>query len=138
MLKWLRNHFHREMTRALVYKLFTRGLLALFAAQLIHFFVPGNSPVKSFSNLSLLFALLFALFSVLAWLRLDGLRIPQLKLPRLRRKNPPFLNGDIADHMDDDIILFDDLDEGDQNVCVLLADIILTAGCLILAGILSL
>ena len=138
MLKWFREHFHREMTRALVYKVFTRGILALFAAQLIHYFVPGNGPLKSFSNLSLLFALLFALFAVLAWLRMDGLRIPQVKLPRMKKKNPPFLNGDIADHVHDDIILFDDLEEEDQNACVFLADIILAAGCLALAGILSL
>jgi len=135
MIRWLRTHYHREMTRALVYKVFTRGVLALFAAQLIHFFLPEGSPLKSFSNLSLMFALLFVLFSVLAWLRLDGLHIPQLKLPRMKKKNPPFLNGDIADHINDDIVTFDDLDEEEQNVCVLLADIILAVLCLVLAAI---
>ena len=135
MIRWLRTHYHREMTRALIYKVFTRGVLALFAAQLIHFFMPEQSALKRFTNLSLLAALLFALASVLAWLRLDGLRIPQLKLPRIRKKNPPFLNGDIADHINDEIVTFDDLDEGEQNVCVLLADLILTAVCLVLAAI---
>ena len=135
MIRWLKTHYHREMTRALIYKVFTRGVLALFAAQLIHFFMPENSALKRFSNLSLLAALLFALASVLAWLRLDGLRIPQIKLPRIRKKNPPVLNGDIADHINDEIVTFDDLDEGEQNVCVLLADIILTAVCLALAAV---
>ncbi len=138
MRKWLRTHFHREMTRALVYKVFTRGILALFAAQLIHFFAPASWPLASFPNLALLMALLFALFSVLAWLRMDGFRIPQLKLPRIKKKSPPFLTGDMADHIDEDIILFDDLEEEDQNTCVFLADLILTGLCLLLAVLLSL
>ena len=123
MIRWLKKHFQKDMTRPLVYKTFTRGILALFAAQLVHFFAPAGSGLSSFSNLSLGLALLFALFAFLAWLRLDGMKIPQLKLPRMKRKDPPFLAGSMADHLDDDIVSFDELDPGEQNACVFLADL---------------
>ena len=124
------------MVRPLVYKVFTRGILALFTAQLVHRFARAGARLASFSSLSLLLGLLFALFSLLAWLRLDGLRIPQLKLPRMKRKDPPFLAGSMADHIDDDIVSFDDLSGEEQNLCVLLADLFLTAVCLVLAAVL--
>ena len=123
------------MIRPLVYKIFTRGMLALFAAQLVHFFSPAGSGLSSFSNLSLGLGLLFVLFAFLAWLRLDGLKIPQLKLPRVKKKDPPFLAGSMADHINDEIVSFDDLDPEEQNVCVLLADLVLAAVCLILAAV---
>ena len=136
MIRRLKNSFHPDMIRPLVYKVFTRGILALFAAQLVHRFAPSGASLASFSNLSLLLGLLFSLFCLLAWLRLDGFRIPQLKLPRMKRKDPPFLTGDMADHIDDDIVSFDDLSEDEQNLCVLLADLILAVLCLILAAVL--
>ena len=123
------------MVRPLIYKIFTRGILALFAAQLVHYFAPAGSGFSSFSNLSLGFGLLFILMALLAWLRLDGLKIPQLKLPRLKRKDPPFLAGNMADHIDDEIVSFDDLDEEEQNCCVLLADAALAAVCLSLSAL---
>lgn len=137
MIKWLKQHFHASMTRALIYKVFSRGILALFAAQLVHFFAPPSWPLTRFNNLAAVLGILFALFAVLAWLRYDGLKIPHVKLPRVKRKDPPFLTNDIADHLDDDIILFDDLEKEEQDVCVLLADIILAAICFLLAAILK-
>ena len=136
MIRWLKAHVTRDMTRPLIYKVFTRGVLALFAAQLVHFFAPAQWPAARHANLSLILAALFLLGSLLAWLRLDGLNIPQLKLPRVKRKDPAFLRGDMADHIDDDIVKFDDLGKEEQNVCVLLADLVLAAVCLIFAAFL--
>ena len=42
----------------------------------------------------------------------------------------------MADHIDDDIVSFDDLSGEEQNLCVLLADLFLTAVCLVLAAVL--
>ena len=131
MKKWI-NRFHRDLLRPLIYKIFTRGILSLFAAQLVHFFVPAGWPFSRFSNLALLLGGLFLLFTVLAWLRMDGLNLPQLKLPRMKRKDPPFLTGDLADHLDDDLVSFDDLDAEDQAFCVFLADALLALLCLAL------
>ena len=145
MIRRLKKDFHPDMVRPLVYKVFTRGVLALFLclgaaliyyAQATGFQLPVNEAGVVVNDLSLLLGLLFALFSLLAWLRLDGLRIPQLKLPRMKRKDPPFLAGSMADHIDDDIVSFDDLSGEEQNLCVLLADLFLTAVCLVLAAVL--
>ena len=135
MIHRIRKTWSRDMIRPLIYKIFTRGILALFAAQLAHFFLPAGVAAASFSNLSLILGFLFALGTAMAWLRLDGLKIPQVKLPRMKRKDPPFLNGDMADHIDDDITTFDELDPEEQNVCVLLADLLLAAVCFLLAAV---
>ncbi len=134
MIRRIRKLWSRELVRPLVYKVFTRGVLALFAAQLAHFFAPAGSGFSSFSSLSLGLGLLFALLAFLAWLRLDGLKIPLLKLPRIKRKDPPFLAGSMADHIDDEIVSFEDLDPDEQSTCVLLADIALAAACLLLSA----
>ena len=136
MIRWLKEHVTRDMIRPLVYKVFTRGVLALFAAELVHFFAPARWAVAQFSNLALVLAGLFLLSAVIAYLRLDGMNIPQFKLPRMKRKDPAFLTGDIADHIDDDIVKFDDLDKEEQDVCVLLSDLTLAAVCLVLALVL--
>ena len=136
MIRWLKAHFSREMIRPLIYKVFTRGVLALFAAELFHFFAPAEWPLSRFSNLALMLGLLFLFGAVIAWLRLDGMRIPQFKLPRFKRKDPAFFAGSMADHIDDDITTFDSLDKEEQDICVLLTDLILAAVCLILAAIL--
>ena len=136
MMRWLRNHFDREMIRPLIHKVFARGILALFAAQMAHFFLPAGGVLSSFSGLSLLLGFIFALSAVIAWLRLDGMKIPWFRLPRMKRKDPPFLTGNMADHMDDDIVTIDDLDPEEQNTCVLLADLILAFACFLLAAFL--
>ena len=136
MIRWLKQHVTRDMIRPLIYKVFTRGVLALFAAELFHFFAPANWPMARFANLALILAGLFFLGTAVAWLRLDGMSIPQLKLPRVKRKDPAFLTGDMADHIDDDIVKFDDLDAEEQDVCILLTDLFLALVCLLLAAIL--
>ncbi len=136
MIRWLKAHVTRDMIRPLIYKIFTRAVLALFAAELFHFFAPASWPLARFSNLALILGILFLLGAVIAWLRFDGMKIPQFKLPRMKRTDPVFLTGDMADHIDDDIVKFDDLDKEEQDVCVLLTDILLAAVCLLLALVL--
>jgi hypothetical protein len=41
----------------------------------------------------------------------------------------------MADHVDDEIVSFEDLDPAEQNVCVLIADAVLAVLCLLLAAI---
>lgn len=135
MLQWLKKRLTPSMIRPLIYKVFVRGLLALCAAQLIHFFVPASWPLTLFANLALIWGVLFLLFAFMAWLRMDGMRIPQFRLPRIKRKDPAFLISDIADHIDDEIVQFDDLDKEQQDACVYLADLILAVLCLILSAI---
>ena len=135
-MKWFTSRWHSDMLRPFIYKVFTRGVLALLAAQLVHFFAPSSWPLAAFSNLSLALGLLFALFAFLAWLRMDGLKIPHLKLPRLKRTDPAFLKTDLADHLDDDLVSFEDLDPADRDFCVFLADLALMGICLLLVPVL--
>ncbi len=135
MIRRIRKCWNRDMIRPLIYKIFTRGILALFAAEVAHFFLPPHWPLAMFSNLFLALGVLFLAGCALAWLRLDGLKIPQMKLPRMKRKDPAYMAGDIADHIDDDIRGFEELSKEEQDICVLLADVLLTAVCLLLAAI---
>ena len=91
MMRWLKAHVTRDMIRPLIYKVFTRGVLALFAAQLVRFFAPAHWAIAQSSNQALILAGLFLLGAVIAWLRLDGMYIPQFKLPRWKRTDPAFL-----------------------------------------------
>ena len=135
MKRWLKKHFDREMIRPLIYLVFTRGILALLAAQLVHFFAPKEWPLSMFSNLALALGVLFLLGAALARLRMDGVKIPRVKLPRYKRKDPAFMAGDIADHIDDEVIRFDDLDDEEKDVCILLGDLVLALACLVLAAV---
>ena len=135
MKRWLKEHVDREMIRPLVYLVFTRGVLALLAAQLVHYFAPKEWPLSMFSNLALALGMLFLLGAALARLRMDGMKIPRVKLPRYKRKDPAFMAGDIADHIDDEITRFDDLDDEEKDVCILLADLVLAVACLVLVAV---
>ena len=53
----------------------------------------------------------------------------------MKRKDPPFLAGSMADHINDDIVSFDDLDPEEQDACVLLEDAFLAVLCLLLAAV---
>ena len=44
MIRRLKKLITRDMVRPLLYKVFTRGILALFAAELVHFFAPSEWP----------------------------------------------------------------------------------------------
>ena len=127
----MKDILDRRMIRPLVYKLFTRGVLALTAIKLWQHFIKNE--FSNGSDLCFAAAVVFALAALIAYLRLDGLRIPQLKLPRRKRVQPGFERGDIADHIDDHIVLFDDLDEDEQAVCVLICDLILMAVFLVVS-----
>ena len=112
----------RRMIRPLIYKIFTRGVLMLTAVLLWQNYVKNEFVSKD--DLWFVAALIFALQAVVAFIRLDGVKIPQVKLPRIKRKQPPY-EKDMADYINDDIVLFDDLDEDEQSLCVFMADIIL-------------
>ena len=59
---------------------------------------------------------------------MDGARIPKLPKKFTRRRHDPLrAYGDLSDHVDDEITAFDDLDDDEQNLCLLLADVITAA-----------
>ncbi|MBR4711470.1 MAG: hypothetical protein IKP10_05510 [Clostridia bacterium] len=121
--KW-RSRLSREMIRPFVYMTFTRFILALTAALLADFFLRPAVGRDLRESAFLLFAILFVLLGLIAWLRLDGMKLPRLMMLRINpRKKPSRMYGDIADHLDDEPgPTFDELDDEEKDICILGAD----------------
>ena len=64
------------------------------------------------------------------------MNIPQLKLPRMKKKDPPFIEKDMIDDVDAPITTFDDLDKDEQALAVFITDAVIAAVLLILSVIL--
>ncbi len=133
MRKWLNQNVKRYMIRPIIYKSSSRFAYLLTLALLWDRFISQGTTV----GLSAAFGLIgigFLLATWLAWLRIDGVRIP--RLPARTRKPPKIdsLYGDMIDHVDEPITDYADLDANEQNVCLMLSDAI----CAVLFGVISL
>ncbi len=126
MLKKLRSRFRRDMIRPCVYATFTRFVLALAAALLADFFLGPVAKRDLREPAFLLLALILALMAVIAWLRMDGVRLPKpMMLRTTLRKKPTRTYGDIADHLDEQpTVDFADLEDEEKDACLLCADVI--------------
>ena len=132
MIRKIRENWSRAIVRPLISMVFTRFLLALTAALLADFFIKSMAPVRQYA-----FALLAVLFIALAWiayLRMDGVNLPKAFMKRVHiRKKPTRTYGDLIDHTDDEIESFDDLEDGEKDVCCLFADAICCGAFLLLS-----
>ena len=123
MKKWFRKHFKPYMIRPAVYKTFTRFIYALLVSLLWEKFV--SSELQSRMYAFIFFGALFGVLAWMAYLRLDGVRMP--KLPdwaRANRKKPGRSFGDIADYVDEDVVSFEELEEEEKDVCILIANLV--------------
>lgn len=124
MKKW-KETWRPYMLRPLVYMTFTRFLLALAAALLIDFFLRDAAGRDLRQTACLLMCLLFALLAVVAWLRLDGLKLPKFMMLRINpRKKPARMYGDMSDFVDDKPVAFEELEDAEKDACILGADAI--------------
>lgn len=137
-MKRFREIIEPYMVRPLIYMTFTRFVLSLFILLLLDFFLTPKAgrPVKGI--LFLLGAAFYAVLALIAWLRLDGLKLPQLLMMRVNpRKKPSRMYGDMIDYIDEQPeIAFEDLDDREKDICILAADlfcflVFLAAGLLI-------
>ena len=123
MRKWFRKNINRQMIRPIVYKALTRFAYVLAAALIFDRFVSGT-PI----GLASAFAVAAVGFLAAAWiarLRADGVRLPRLPAKRLRLKDKPEITfGDLIDHVDEKIVSFEDLETGEQDACLIVADIV--------------
>lgn len=124
MKNWLKKHWKPYLTRPLIYKTFTRFVLALTVALLWNNFAPVDPLIASRMYA---FFFLSAYFLLCAWLvhmRMDGVRIPRFRF-RLRRKQDPVRTyGDMMDFTDEEIVSFDELEDDEKDFCSLLANLI--------------
>ena len=69
--------------------------------------------------------MVFALLAVIAWLRLDGVKLPKLMMMRVNpSKKPSRMYGDMIDYIEERPgISFDELDEQEKDLCILAADV---------------
>lgn len=124
----------KHMIRPFVYMTFTRFILALTASLLIEHFV--SDPLRDISAFAFVFfGIFFAVLAWIAYLRMDGIKLPKFMMKRVNlSKKPAIKYGDMIDYTDEEIVSFEDLEDEEKDVCLLLADVI----CAVLFLVLSL
>ena len=112
----------RDIIRPCIYRVFTRLIYGTTLALLVRFF--SKDTLRDMGQYA--FALLAALSLLGAWLNLERLRgahIPgRIKWHLPKRKRPIITYGDLEDHIDDEIVRFDDLDDNEQSACAVISD----------------
>ena len=124
-MKKIREIYEPYMLRPMIYMTFTRFVLALFITLLADFFISQNVGHSVKKNGFFICAFVFALLAVIAWLRLDGVKLPQLMMMRINpSKKPSRMYGDMIDHIEERPgIAFDDLDDREKDICILAANL---------------
>ena len=125
MLKRMRKIWQRYLLRPMLYRAFTRFIIGLCACLLCEEFInTGHNPVMRAST----FLFMAALLGAAAWmsyLRLDGVRAPQFDRKLFDWKRPPMRSyGDMIDHVDEEPVQFDDLEDDEQHLCLFIADLL--------------
>lgn len=117
----------KHMIRPFIYMTFTRFILALTAALLVEHFI--NDPLRDISAFAFVFfGIFFAVLAWIAYLRLDGIKLPKFMMKRVNlSKKPAIKYGDMIDYTDEEIVSFEDLEDEEKDVCILLADVICAA-----------
>lgn len=123
------------MLRPMIYMTFTRFVLALFIVLLADFFISQSVGHSIKKNAFFLCAFVFALLALIAWLRLDGVKLPKLMMMRVNpSKKPSRMYGDMIDYIDERPgINFDELDEQEKDLCILAADLFCFLAFLLIA-----
>lgn len=132
-MKKLKSVWNRNLIRPWIYMTLTRFGIALCAALLLNFF--WKDSLRNIKQYAYTFLTLFFLgIGWVAWLRLDGIRLPKLFMKRWQPKRKPVRTyGDMVDHIDEEIVLFDALDDQEQDLCCLLSDSVCCVIFLLLA-----
>ena len=120
-----RPKFEKYMIRPIVYQIFTRFLISLCLALLWNRFVNSNTLRAGAGMAYLALAVFYALMAWFAYLRMDGVNMPKFdrKLFR-RRKNPERSFGDMIDYVDEPIVTFEELDDGEKDLALLISNLV--------------
>lgn len=131
MSKKPRRRLERYMIQPLVIRTFTRFVIALTFALLWKRFVASIQP------LSVAFTFIAVLFFVLAWLaylRSDGVRLPQIDKKLFDRKPKPVIRyGDMIDHIDEEPHPDDNLDDEELEFVTFISNLLTGAIYLIMS-----
>ena len=123
-LSGLKEIWQPYLKRPVFYQCFTRFLIGLCIALLWDHFLNTGTVRQPRGNAFLVLAAFYALMGWLAWLRLDGVKAPKFdrKLFRRRKKQQPF--ADMIDFVDEDVIDYDELEDEEKDLCLLLSNAI--------------
>ena len=110
-------YLERPLRRHCIYQAATRFGLAMVLCLLWDRF--ANPSQLDMGAFAFFFAAVF--FIILAWmtyLRMDGMRIPQLKmdfLKKIKKKVVRSSYSDMSDYTDEEIVAFDDLEDDEKD-----------------------
>jgi len=128
-MKKIRSLLTVELIRPTVYRTVSKCAIMLTLVLLWDRYI-NNVELPVARDACFVAALVFFGLAWLAYLRLDGLKLPhlteeqkKLREERKRRKRRP-LTGDIVDYADEHIVPFDELSEEGQMACTLLSNLV--------------
>ncbi len=134
MFRKIKSVISKRMIRPFIYMCFSRLVMTLFVILLFCHFVSSPSRYLQRQGLMILACLLYLFSAWISYLRLNGMKFPIVNLKLKRKHTPVRAYGDMMDYVDEGIYSFDELEEEEKKVCVLLADLLLAIVC----GIISL
>jgi len=136
-MKKIRSIFAPYMVRPTIYMCVSRSSLALVLLLLWNRFVNDGTygVVRDGCSVVGLFMIVISWFS---WLKLDGMSRPDFSFMNFTKKRKRFFGrADLVDFVDEHVVSFDELEDDEQTVCVLLADLI-GGGLFLLVGLVGL
>ena len=134
MKKTFLRHFQRCMIRPVIYQIFTRVIYALTIVLLWNTFANRGGIPLSWGLI--VPAVAYALLCWLAFLRLDGIRVPSFDRKLFLRKKKPdrFEQGQMADYLDYKPVSFEELEPEEKDTCLIISNFI-TAAAFFIASI---
>ncbi len=120
--------FERYMIRPVIYQVFTRFLVSLCLALLWNRFVAPRVAAANAAWGCEFFVVFYAAMAWLAYLRLDGVKVPKFDRRLFRRKKTPERAfGDMIDYVDEPIVSFEELSDEEKDLTLLIANLIAMA-----------
>lgn len=107
----------------MIYQSVNRVLCGVCIALVLQFFFDKDRTEMLRQKAFAALCVICVLCAALVYLRLGGMYIPLLGKFKLKfhKKSSVISFGDMIDHVDDDIVNFDDLEDGEQEVCRIIA-----------------
>lgn len=135
MKKLFQKYQKSYMLRPIIYKIFTRFLITLTAALLWDRFVNDSGYLSVRIDAMTFFGVAFMALAWLAYLRLDGVKMPRFMRARGERisKKPKRGYGDMVDFVDDKPITFEELETDERDACSLAANVVCGVAFIIIA-----
>ena len=124
MFRRFRKIWSGDLIRPLIHRAFTRLIWGLFFALFLAFLITRWGGRDLRGTLCLAWGIICLLGAWLSYLQLDGAKKPRLDQLRARldRKRPKRQTGDMIDFVDEEMQTYEELDDEERYLVLLLAD----------------